>query len=57
MLRNSEQVQMWVQPGTRDTFKQIGQTTGESQHEVAARLAAAEQKKLERRAQKGGAQK
>jgi hypothetical protein len=54
MLKNSEQVQMWVQPSTRDVFKQIGQATGESQHEIARRLAEAEQRKLERKAQKGG---
>jgi hypothetical protein len=48
MLRNNEQVQMWVQPATRDVFKQIGTATGESQHEVAARLAEAERRRLAR---------
>jgi hypothetical protein len=54
MLKNGNGVQMWVQPDTRDAFKQIGNTTGESQAQLAARLAQQEQKRLERKAQKGG---
>lgn len=52
MLKDGKQAIMWVQPDTRDVFKQIGQTTGESQWEVAARLARGEQKRLERKAQR-----
>lgn len=54
MLKNSEQVQIWVQPGTRDVFKQIGSATGESQAQIAARLAQQELKRQERKAGKGG---
>ena len=48
MLKNGTGVQMWVQPDTRDAFKQIGLATGESQAQLAARLAQEEQKRLQR---------
>jgi hypothetical protein len=54
MLKNGNGVQMWVQPDTRDAFKHVGTTTGESQAQLAARLVQQEQKRLERKAQKGG---
>jgi RNA 3'-terminal phosphate cyclase len=50
MLKDGNGVQMWVQPNTREVFKQIAGTTGESQQAVAARLAEAERKRLERKA-------
>jgi hypothetical protein len=54
MLQKGNGVQIWVQPDTRDAFKQIMQATGESQAQAAARLVQQEQKRLERKAQKGG---
>lgn len=54
MLQKGNGVQIWVQPDTRDAFKQIIQTTGESQVEMTARLAKQEQQRLARKAQKGG---
>lgn len=56
MLQKGNGVQIWVQPDTRDAFKQIMQTTGESQVEMTARLAKEELKRQVRRAQKGGQQ-
>ena len=54
MLKNGQQAMMWVAPDTRDAFKQIASTTGETQAQAAARLVQQEQKRLERKAQKGG---
>lgn len=54
MLQKGNGVQIWVQPDTRDAFKQIMHQTGESQVEMTARLAREEQKRLERKAQRGG---
>lgn len=50
MLKNGNQAMMWVQPDTRDTFRQIAGTTGETQAQVAARLAQQEQRRLARKA-------
>jgi hypothetical protein len=54
MLKNGQQAMMWVAPDTRDAFKQIANSTGETQAQAAARLAQQEQKRLERKAQRGG---
>lgn len=57
MLQKGNGVQIWVQPDTRDAFKQIIQTTGETQAQMAARLAQQEQRRLARKADKEGARK
>ena len=57
MLKNQNPVMIAVPAATRDVFNQIASATGEQQYQVAQRLAEAERRRLERLAQKGGAQK
>jgi hypothetical protein len=54
MLKDQNPVAMWMPQTTREAYKHVGQQTGEDQYQVAQRLIAAEQKRLERKAQKGG---
>ena len=54
MLKDGNGVLMWVQPNTRQAIKQFGQATGESQHEVTARLVEQERRRLARQEKKGG---